>query len=725
MPRILKYLTIALGAVIALLGLVIAYLSFAFDPNQFKAQIIQTVAQKQQRHLSINGNIGLHFFPKLGVDLENVALSEFQSTKEFASLSKARVSLAFLPLLRQQIVIDKVALHDLKLQYERDANGKSNIDDLISGQNSEAKDAQQANNDRGKNAVQFEVEGIEIKNAHIRIKDDKAQVQGQISSFNLNTGKLSNRSNTPFKLDTRLQLEQPKIDAQLQVTSEVQLSLVDATYALKDLKLDLQAQLEKDVSKLSVSSPLLGKNAETWFTEGINIQASMSDSKSSNEVKLKANTGKLLGKSAQLRFEQFQLNLQQEKGKATSTINLVSPISFDSAQSLFELKGFKVDALIKDPSLAQSEIRIPLEGDIRLMLEQKKLDATLRSQFDESGINSSISLVDFAHPEIQFKLAIDRLNLDRYLKNDTNTMANKTEQEQKPIDLSILNKLNVQGQIELKQLQAKNLHLTEISIPLKIKAGELQVTDMRAQLYQGNIQGKLSVSSDNKIKISQSLNNININPLLKDFMQKDILEGRGNLNLNIDTHGKLGSDFKKNLNGVVTAKLNDGAVKGINLAKSLRDFKAKILNKTDQQQAANSTEKTDFSALSASIILKDGIGKNDDLDMKSPFLRVGGSGTVNLRENNLDYTAKVKVVNTATGQDGTDLAQLKDINIPVRLSGPFDQLSYQILFAQIGSDALKEAFKAKTAPILEEKKQELKQKVNDQLKDKLKGFLNR
>jgi AsmA protein len=725
MPRILKYLAIALGAVIALLGLVIAYLSFAFDPNQFKAQIIQTVAQKQQRHLSINGNIGLHFFPKLGVDLENVALSEFQSTKEFASLSKARVSLAFLPLLRQQIVIDKVALYDLKLQYGRDVNGKSNIDDLISVQNSEAKDAQQANNDRAKNAVQFEVEGIEIKNAHIRIKDDKAQVQGQISSFNLNTGKLSNRSNTPFKLDTRLQLEQPKIDAQLQVTSEVQLSLVDATYALKDLKLDLQAQLEKDVSKLSVSSPLLGKNAETWFTEGIDIQASMSDSKSSSEVKLKANTGKLLGKSPQLRFERVQLNLQQEKGKATSTINLVSPISFDSAQSLFELKGFKVDALIKDPSLAQSEIRIPLEGDIRLLLEQKKLDATLRSQFDESSINSSISIVDFAHPAIQFKLAIDRLNLDRYLKNDTNTMANKTEQEQKPIDLSILNKLNVQGQIELKQSQAKNLHFTEISIPLKIKAGELQVTDMRAQLYQGNIQGKISVSSDNKIKISQSLNNININPLLKDFMQKDVLEGRGNLNLNIDTHGKLGSDFKKNLNGVITAKLNDGAVKGINLAKSLRDFKAKILNKTDQQQAANSTEKTDFSALSASIIFKDGIGKNDDLDMKSPFLRVGGSGMVNVRENNLDYTAKVMVVNTATGQDGTDLAQLKDINIPVRLSGPFDQLSYQILFAQIGSDALKEAFKAKTAPILEEKKRELKQKVNDQLKDKLKGFLNR
>jgi AsmA protein len=208
-------------------------------------------------------------------------------------------------------------------------------------------------------------------------------------------------------------------------------------------------------------------------------------------------------------------------------------------------------------------------------------------------------------------------------------------------------------------------------------------------------------------------------------MQKDILEGRGNLNLNIDTHGKYTQDYKQNLNGVVAAKLNDGAIKGINLAKSLRDFKAKILNKTDQQQAANSAEKTDFSALSASIVFKDGIGQSDDLDMKSPFLRVGGSGKVNLRENNLDYTAKVMVVNTATGQDGTDLTQLKDISIPVRLSGPFDKLGYQILYAQIGSDALKAAFKAKAAPVLEEKKQELKQKVNEQLKDKLKGLLNR
>ena len=126
--------------------------------------------------------------------------------------------------------------------------------------------------------------------------------------------------------------------------------------------------------------------------------------------------------------------------------------------------------------------------------------------------------------------------------------------------------------------------------------------------------------------------------------------------------------------------------------------------------------------MSASINFVDGIGSSDDLDMKSPFLRVGGKGQVNLRNSSLDYTARATIVNTSAGQDGADLSQLKDLTIPVRISGPFDKLGYQLQFAQIGSEALKNAFKAKTAPVIEEKKKELKEKVNEQLKDKLKGL---
>jgi AsmA protein len=111
--------------------------------------------------------------------------------------------------------------------------------------------------------------------------------------------------------------------------------------------------------------------------------------------------------------------------------------------------------------------------------------------------------------------------------------------------------------------------------------------------------------------------------------------------------------------------------------------------------------------------------------MMSPFLRVSGSGQVDLPKNSLDYVAKATVVNTATGQEGKELAELKDLSIPVRIVGQFDHLNYQLQFAQISSEALKSALKAKAAPVIEEQKKELKEKLNEEVRNKLKGLLNK
>src|SRR3546814_12417260 len=53
----------------------------------------------------------------------------------------------------------------------------------------------------------------------------------------------------------------------------------------------------------------------------------------------------------------------------------------------------------------------------------------------------------------------------------------------------------------------------------------------------------------------------------------------------------------------------------------------------------------------------------------------------------------VKVVNTKTGQDGKDLSELKGVTVPIRVSGPFDKLGYQVQWKEIGSKAVKEAVK--------------------------------
>lgn len=175
------------------------------------------------------------------------------------------------------------------------------------------------------------------------------------------------------------------------------------------------------------------------------------------------------------------------------------------------------------------------------------------------------------------------------------------------------------------------------------------------------------------------------------------------------------TDMKKALNGKAALNLSDGAIKGINIAQTIRNAKARLGEVRGQTtQTANAQEKTDFSELKASFNIHNGVAHNEDLSMKSPLIRLGGNGDINLGNNTMDYLAKATVVGTLEGQGGRELSAMKGVTIPVRLAGPFDALKYTVDFnAMVG-----EAAKAK----VQEKTEELKSKAQEKLQEQLKGL---
>ena len=125
--------------------------------------------------------------------------------------------------------------------------------------------------------------------------------------------------------------------------------------------------------------------------------------------------------------------------------------------------------------------------------------------------------------------------------------------------------------------------------------------------------------------------------------------------------------------------------------------------------------------MTASFRIAGGVAHNDDLAMKSPFLRLGGAGDIDIGNGRIDYLARVSVVETSKGQAGKERDELRGITVPVRLRGPFDDLSYTLEVDEL----LKDAAKAK----LDEKKAELKEKAGRKLEekfgDKLKGLFGK
>jgi AsmA protein len=267
-----------------------------------------------------------------------------------------------------------------------------------------------------------------------------------------------------------------------------------------------------------------------------------------------------------------------------------------------------------------------------------------------------------------------------------------------PVDLSGLHAINAKVNLEAGLLKYQPFVIHDLVASATLENGALKIAPLRLKTWDGTLDALLQADAGNspaqqRLGLQATAQNIQIQALLKDVAKTDLLDGRGRVTLDVHTGGASVNAFKAALNGSAALQLRDGAIKGINLAQKLREFKATLSLQSDAVQQARQTEKTDFSELSASFQIKDGVASNHDLDMKSPFLRLGGEGQVNLPKGNLDYTARATVAATATGQGGADLSALKGLTVPVHLSGPFDALGWKILWSDVAAGAASNTLK--------------------------------
>lgn len=377
--------------------------------------------------------------------------------------------------------------------------------------------------------------------------------------------------------------------------------------------------------------------------------------------------------------------------------------------------------------LPMRSLKLPLSGKLAVDLAKSSASLGLDTRLDESIIGLQLAVERFSPLFFNFDLKIDQLNVDRYLPPKPSASAGQATptggeapiakgKADDAIDLSALNALNFRGRVAIGQLQAQGLKVSALDARIAAANGRLDISPMTAKLYGGSLDGALGVNArGNVLTVRQKLAGIDIRALMKDAIDKEPLEGRGSLSLDVNTRGANADALKRALAGQAALELRDGAVRGVNVGKMLRDAKAVLKSGQVGSATASTTEKTDFSELTASFRIAGGVARNDDLAMKSPLLRLGGAGDIDIGNSRIDYLAKVSIVDTAQGQEGKELAELRGITIPIRLRGPFDKLSYSL---EVG-DLLKDAAKAK----VEEKKQELKQKANEKLQEKLGGKL--
>lgn len=385
-----------------------------------------------------------------------------------------------------------------------------------------------------------------------------------------------------------------------------------------------------------------------------------------------------------------QMNIDRYVGdKAAAADNKAAAKADDKPLDLSALKALNADGSLRIGSLKYgktkaSNVRIDLKAD-----GQKLSLNPLAAKVDDSQVNANIGITRFQNPIFSFNLNVDKLDADRYITKSDQPTPKSTGDT--PIDLSALKKLNASGDAKIGWLKLANVKTQNVNIGLKAADGIATVSPFEANLYQGSMDGLLKVDARGtpSITFKQDMKNIAIGPLLVDAINNDMLDGKGTLNVDVTTSGNTVSALKKALTGKAAVNLADGAVKGIDIPGTLRDIKFKLALFQDKSSiGADQRKKTDFSELSATFDIKNGVAHNEDLAMKAPILRLAkgdSRGDIDIGNETINYLAKPTIVKSLKGQGGADLDSLAGLSIPVKITGTFSAPKYGMDFAGIGA----------------------------------------
>jgi AsmA protein len=207
------------------------------------------------------------------------------------------------------------------------------------------------------------------------------------------------------------------------------------------------------------------------------------------------------------------------------------------------------------------------------------------------------------------------------------------------------------------------------------------------QLYGGRGRGVVTLDGSAQVPataVNLTLDRVAALPLLKDAMGFEWLEGHCSLTIALTGQGVSERQIVEGLNGKAELTTASGAINGFDMGKLLGG----IEHGRFADLGVSAGDKTPFSEFAGTFAVANGIATNQDLRLVSPRLRVTGQGTIGLAQRQLDYTINPRIVG-GVAVPGAVL-NVKNIEIPVRIEGPWEKPNFSLKGQEQILDAVKE-----------------------------------
>ena len=727
---------LAVVAVIAVLG--VLFIS-TLDVNLYKDRIQQAVFDKTGRQLQFGGDINASFFPWIGLQLNDVALANAEGfgSGPFAVVRSSDVKLELLPLISGTLNVDVIELHGLELNLHVNADGVANWEDLLETTTvveteTAEEDVLQSVEAGAPLAAALSVGGIVVTDSSVRWRDEKTANDVTVDQLNLTTDAI--QLTQPFDFTTSFHIDSRSHDlsSSIDASGALALDLAENSYSLTglalntassgsrvpldtlnaalngDLLVNLRAQTFDltDMSATVAGVPLAGEIHATGFLESLNLFGDLNSAEFDASAVLN-NIGWSLPSSfdrSLLTNSRLQLAFQQSEEQilinqlavALGEIEFSGDMQVSNLAQSAVLNG-QLTSNVFNPAPWFASFGVVAADPLALQSARVSMAVRQSGQIltlndlqlivDGFELQGHVELTDVysAVPPVVFELHGTELDIDRYLPA-TDLNQTQTDSEQPvagtvavlPVD--VLRDLSINGELSVERLTYHGVTMRDIVIPVVTEAQKFEIAEARAALYDGSLFSSFTMdlaADEPLLTLTSNVSAVQTAPLLADYLKADApLSGSGIVNLDVLTRGVSTDQWLQQASGAVSLRFTDGAINGINIGREIRRAGAALAGGS---VSAQETElKTDFSELSISGEINEGVLSSDDLSFKSPLLRIGGSGSVDLAAQQVDYLARVLITDTSEGQGGADMAALEGLSLPVPVKGSFTDLSVDL-----------------------------------------------
>lgn len=694
--KALKIVLLVVGLVLSLVILGLVAVTMLVDPNEFKPQIAQAVKEQTGRDLSFAGDLSFSIFPWLAIETGGIRLGNapgFEGT--FFKVDRVEAGVKIMPLLSKRLEMRRITLEGAEVNLSKNAQGVGNWEDLAGKGQAEGPKDQPREEDIQEGQTPglegFAIGGLSVVNANFTYDDKQSGQSFAVTGLNVETGELAPGKAVPVTMDVTLDMGAPQLTAEVAFSGQVQADPEAQTVNVAGMVFELDARgpgLPVRVG-LAVKGDLASdQKAQRHEVTGMNTQLTVSEGPLPGAVTtvmnadLLADMGKQVVAVNNLDLSVLDLNLS---GKLRAE-NLNAQHAYSGSLKLAEFNARKLmDTLGVELETADPDVFETLSASFDLSGSQKAFALeNLNIGLDDTTVSGVVRVSDLSRQALRFNLLVDNIDADRYLppKKEGAAPADggqasqpETAPGQEP-DVSPLRALDLVGELKVGALKANNLRLSDVLVKIAAQNGILKLQPFSANLYEGSVRADGVVDLTKAVvasSVKKTVKGVKLGPLLKDLADNEQLEGTANITANITTKGLSGDMVTRNLNGDAVFEITDGQINGVNIPKMIRDAKAKI---TGGATDPSDVKSTDFTAITGTAKITDGLVDNPDLLMKSPLLRMDGKGTADAPEQTIDYRLTVAVAATLEGQGGKGLADLTDIPIPLRISGTFSNPSY-------------------------------------------------